>query len=666
MERLARTCPTALSRNAVSQSTGTACTRRLVGAAFVSAIGLSAPSAGGAAGLDQFIGFGDSTMDSGYFRYNPTGGSPSLPSGAPITAIDTQIHSTVAAGGSGAFAGPASVDTTLLAARFGLSAMPFIIGGGGGTNYANGSAQTVTTTAADGYLHGLNNNVPIVTQISNYLASVHNVANPNALYMISFGGNDLIWLQIQGGNTAPLPYISNLATALTASIANLQAAGARTIVVLNVYADAKLVGPGGTLTPANAAIVDQAATYSAQVWSGLRAAGVNFIPADVEGVLKYVSQNPTRFGFTPITVLASGPACGTLPALVCAPGQLVTPDAEQTYLWSDAAHLTTAGQTIESDYIYSLIAAPSQISLLAESAVQVGLTRSAVIQQQIDVSGEHRGPNGINVWVSAGASSLTVKNAPSFPNVSGPPFGGSVGADYQFPGGLIVGAALTGGGLTQQFSSGGNFSQVGEAVSLYAACRSGSLWGNVVASYGLLQDHIARPVQLGTFTDQNNADTDGHSLALAFRGGGDIRLGQVTTGPVAGVMLQQVRLNGFTETGTSGVTALSFGSQTRNSLVSQLGWRGALDLGDWQPFAEADWNHEWGGKNRTVTASLTSILAPPYTGAAAPVASDWATLWLGISYTINPRVILHGAVSAVVANPQVVSLGGALGLNVSF
>ena len=34
---------------------------------------LSAPGVAGAAGLDQFIGFGDSTMDSGYFRFNPTG-----------------------------------------------------------------------------------------------------------------------------------------------------------------------------------------------------------------------------------------------------------------------------------------------------------------------------------------------------------------------------------------------------------------------------------------------------------------------------------------------------------------------------------------------------------------------------------------------------------------
>jgi outer membrane lipase/esterase len=622
-------------------------------AALLTAAVLCAPSAAGAAGLDQFIGFGDSTMDSGYFRYNPTG----------VPAVDAAIRSTVAAGGSGAFAGPGQVDTTLLAAKFGLGATPFIIGGDGGTNRANGAAQTVATFATNG--QGLPNNVPIVAQISDYVAAVHGVADRNALYMISSGANDLLYVQTPGV-VVPPDYLPSLASTLATSVATLQADGARTIVVLNVYDYARLVDASGNLSPANATNVAQASAFGTAVWSGLAAAGVNFVPADVEGLLKYVSRNPTRFGFTPGTELASSPACATPASLVCAPGQLVTPDAEQTYLFADSHHLTTAGQTIEADYIYSLLTAPSQISLLAASAVQVGLARMTTIQQQIDLSWQHRGPNGINFWASAGASTLTVKNAPDFPNVAGPPFSGTVGADYQLPGGAIVGAALTAGGLTQRFSSGGDFSQVDETVSLYAAYRTGPVWGNAAASYGLLQNHIARQVPLGIFTDQNSADTDGHSLAMALRGGGDFKFGRLTTGPVAGVVLQQVHLNGFTETGTSGASALSFGSQTRNSFVSQLGWRGSVDLGDWQPFVDVDWNHEWGGKNRTVTASLTSIMAPPYSAAAAPVASDWATLLLGVSYKLTPQVILHGAVSAVVVNPQVISYGGELGLNVGF
>jgi outer membrane lipase/esterase len=132
------------------------------------------------------------------------------------------------------------------------------------------------------------------------------------------------------------------------------------------------------------------------------------------------------------------------------------------------------------------------------------------------------------------------------------------------------------------------------------------------------------------------------------------------------MVLQQVRINGFTESGTSGVTALSFDSQTRDSYVSQLGWRLSADVGKWHPFAEAKWNHEWANKDNTVTASLTSVAAPSYTLAAVPVASDWGTALLGASYKLTPQVMLRGVVSVVFANPQMTSYGGEVGLSFSF
>ena len=124
--------------------------RRLAGIGCLSAITVCAPGVASAAALDQFVGFGDSTMDSGYFRYGSTGGLFAL-GAASATAVDAGIQSAVAAGASGAFVGPGVVSTTLLAGRFGLSALPVAIPGGG-TNYANGSAQTVPTTPADGYI----------------------------------------------------------------------------------------------------------------------------------------------------------------------------------------------------------------------------------------------------------------------------------------------------------------------------------------------------------------------------------------------------------------------------------------------------------------------------------------------------------------------------------
>jgi outer membrane lipase/esterase len=606
---------------------------------------LSLFGAADAAGFNQFIGFGDSTLDTGYFRYHTTGN----------LAFDQIVARAVANGATGGWAGNGVMNTTILAGKFGLSAAPI---GGGGTNYANGGATTLPNDKPV-----VPTNVTTIQQIENYLSSVNGVANPKALYLIKSGDNDATYVTNQGPAwiAAHPNYLSDGASALAAAVARLQAAGARTIVVRNSYDSALFAGLGGDISSSTAAAYARSLALGTSEWSSLTAAGVHFIPADNDSLFKFVVKNPALFGFTASSVLSAN-APSNLPANIA----IVTPAQQQDYLFINGPPLTTAGQTIEADYTYSLLIAPSQISLMAESAVQGGLARAATIQGQIDLSGQQRGPGGINVWASAGANSLKVKNESGFPDGSGTPFGGTAGVDYQTPGGVILGAAFSAGYQTQEFSTGGHFDQVDEALSLYAAYKGGPVWGNAVATYGLFQDKIARSVPLGTFTDQNNADTTGQSLSLALRGGGDFRLGRITTGPVAGVVLQQVHVNGFTETGTSGVTALSFGNQIRDSLVSQLGWRLSLGLGNWQPFAEAKWNHEWVDKDRTVTASLTSVAAPSYSMAAAPVAIDWASASLGATYKLSSQVMLRGAISAVFLDPQVTSFGGELGLSISF
>ncbi|WP_319588788.1 autotransporter domain-containing protein [uncultured Desulfobulbus sp.] len=629
--------------------------------ALAAVTSVSTLTAASASGYNQFIGFGDSTMDSGYFRYSPTGGSPLLPPGA---SIDVLIAATVAAGGSGAFMGPGVVDTIQIAQKFGLAANPVTMPGGG-TNYANGSAQTYSTTQDNGFANGLYNNVPVTAQVTNYLASVNGHANPNALYMFSIGGNDLAWLDAQVA-IDHAAYIRSLSNALSSSIISLHAAGAQHIMVLSPYSYARTVEENGYVSPANQTNIEESSAYASQVRTALQAAGVNFIPVDIEGVLKYVSQHPTQFGFTPESVLAKNQACGPASALICSPAQLVSPDAEQTHLWSDSHHLTTAGQTIETDFMYSLLTAPTNISLIAEAPIQSGLSRNATIQRQVELSGMGRGQIGINAWASAGYGYTKTETESYFPSDSGNPFQGTIGADYQTVSGIVLGGALTAGYQSQDFSTGGGFDQDEQTMSFYSAYQHEQYWGNVIASYGFLQNDINRSVKLGIFTDQNDGEADGHSISLALRGGSDFKIGQFTTGPVVGVLFQETHIDGFTETGTTGVTALSFNSQTRESQVTQLGWRGSIELGKWKPFAEATWNHEWNDDDRTVTTTLTSVLAPSYTTLVTPVASDWGNATVGVSYKISPKILLWGAFSEVFGSSENTNYGGELGLSVSF
>jgi outer membrane lipase/esterase len=601
--------------------------------------------------FNQFVAFGDSTLDTGYFRYHTTGSST----------FDKVIASAVALGANGGWAGNGKMNTTILAEKFRLIDATI---DAGGTNYANGGATTVTNNAPV-----VPTNVTTIQQIRNYLSSVNGAANSKALYLIKTGDNDADYVTKQGADwiAAHPNYLSDGAAALAAEVAHLQAAGARFIVVRNSYDAALFAGIGGDIPSSNAAAYARSVALGISEWSSLTAAGVNFIPADNDSLFRYVVKNPTRFGFTGVSVLAANGSALSHPyPFNSALTATLTPAEQQNFLFIDGKHLTTAGQTIEADYTYSLIIAPNQISLLAESAVQSGLARSDTIQGQMDLSGKHRGPGRINLWASAGINGLSYQNVTGFPGSSGTPFGGTVGVDYQISSAWIAGAAFTSVRQTQKFSTSGGFDQLEETPSLYAAYKSKRVWGDAVASYGLLQDEIARPVNLGIFTDQNHAKTSGHSLALAVRAGIDFSRGRIAAGPVAGIVLQRVDISGFTEAGDSGVTALLFESQQQTSFVSQLGWRAAVNAGIWQLLAEAKWNHEWAGNDRTIRTSLTSVSAAPYVMNASPAPSNWASTSFGATCNLSSRVALRSTGWAMGLNPQVTRYGAELGLNIGF
>ncbi len=281
--------------------------------------------------FNQLIAFGDSTIDSGYFRYNKT----------PIQDV---VLAAVSKGASGAFVGSGEMNTTLLANKLGLNAKPV---GAGGFNYANGGALTYypsvyhppgTSVEAQ--------NIPTVTQIHNYLRDSKGVANPKALYLISTGSNDL---------THKVD-LHHSAKELAKSLAQLQASGAKSILVVGNYNYAVLAGKGGVIPPSKLAFFQESLDYQQFIWNALQAAGVKFIPVDENRLFQEVVQNPLRYGFTADSVLSpNAPCAGVNSALLCT---TMTPAQMQQYLFVDGVHFTTAGQAIEADYAYSLLLNP--------------------------------------------------------------------------------------------------------------------------------------------------------------------------------------------------------------------------------------------------------------------------------------------------------------------
>ena len=136
---------------------------------------------------------------------------------------------------------------------------------------------------------------------------------------------------------------------------------------------------------------------------------------------------------------------------------------------------------------------------------------------------------------------------------------------------------------------------------------------------------------------------------------------------MVGIVLQRIRVDGFTEADAlGGFTALSFGDQTRNSAVTELGYQASLTAGIWQPFAKAAWNHELASTDRLVTASLTSIVAPSFSLPAVSLGRDWGTATAGTRVTLGRGVIGYVAAVSQFAQRSVTNYGGQFGLSVAF
>jgi outer membrane lipase/esterase len=138
---------------------------------------------------------------------------------------------------------------------------------------------------------------------------------------------------------------------------------------------------------------------------------------------------------------------------------------------------------------------------------------------------------------------------------------------------------------------------------------------------------------LGTALRTETAKADGNHLGGGVTGGYWFDMSTLRSGPFATVEWQTVKVNGFNEAGNAS-TAMWFGSQQRDSLLSVVGWR--LE-GQWQagsvllkPYAELAWNHDSKADPRDITAGLNNM---PGSFSLAGFSPDktWGTGDLGVS-----------------------------------
>lgn len=296
--------------------------------------------------FSKVIVFGDSNVDSGFYKslVSPGGGA----------VYNTYWASAVAHGAGAPTTNPDPLKSQMLAAFFGLTANPSNTPGG--TNYATSGAKNVTLASTQ--TGGFTASVPTVTQISNYLTSNGGVADPNALYLVYSGDNDVAYaIGEQGAGpypSDPTAYVTQAATSLANAIINLKNLGAQKIIVSGLS-----YSFGSPVLKRTLKL-----THTNTVWNALTAASVPFYRADVDTVRSAIVANPSNFGFTSVNTTTVGctqpSGVSTAWSLLCssdpaAPSTYVSPTSPFTSLFADDSHFGTAGQRYVARYFRSLV-----------------------------------------------------------------------------------------------------------------------------------------------------------------------------------------------------------------------------------------------------------------------------------------------------------------------
>jgi len=244
--------------------------------------------------------------------------------------------------------GPVWIET--FSAGLGLSSNPSF---GGGTNYALGGSVTGAP---------LSSSIPLTSQAGLYLTNVAGAADPNALYVVWGGGND-----VRLGNIGSS--VSNIGSIVAA----LAGAGAQNFMVANLpnIGLTPEAQAGGPAQVAGATFLSS--TFNAQLAAAIpgweTTYGIDIIELDVWGFLNNVITNPGLFGITNTTA-----ACFTGTTGVGGPGSVCANPDE--YVFWDGIHPTAAAHEALGNYaLAQVVPVPSVAWLLASALGVLGWTR---------------------------------------------------------------------------------------------------------------------------------------------------------------------------------------------------------------------------------------------------------------------------------------------------
>ena len=543
----------------------------------------------------QTVFFGDSLTDSGHYRPALVGAVG--PQGAILGKFTTN---------------PWLVWSEYLAEYYDTKADP---ANQGGTNYAVGGALVDTDAVG-----ALGPTPSMTSQLETYLAQSGGRADPNALYTV-WGGNNDLFAVAQG---APAEGIGAAVAAQVGLIGTLQGAGARYVLVPNI--------PDLGLTPsaraqgaaAQAGLTAIASAYNDALYGALAQNGLRVIPMDMFHLFQELAADPASFGFSNITGTACQPQV-TAQSVTCQPGSYVSPGAATSHAFADGVHPSGAAHEVIAGYASSVLEGPRQMAVLANSAAMTGRARAERVSSRL----QGVQADGRNLWFDLRGDFQRYDHGTLYDG-AGPAL--TLGVDWTRDGLTYGGFLGHGAGKYDWGRRGGEFDQDETSIGGYLGWRSGNAWVNLQAGWTDLAIDTARNANLGRLTRVHRGDVDGSNVSIGLDAGYEFGQGALRHGPVVGVLAQRIEIDGFAESDPALSTSLAYPDQEFDSLVGTAGWQLRYVASPaFTPYARLTIDREFEDHPEEVFASLQSMPdAAPYAVPGVAFDDTYGTATFGV------------------------------------
>jgi outer membrane lipase/esterase len=425
-------------------------------------------------------------------------------------------------------------------------------------------------------------------------------------------------------------------------LGQLQVSGAKYVVVYNLPDIGKTPGAAAGGPAAQAGATQLSLAFNGVLSAGINQLsnnGLNVIPVNTFQLINEVVANPSAYGFTNVTT----PAC-TGTSVQCGPAGSglpfsYAPGTDKTYLFADEVHPTTAAHAMLSQYVVSLIRAPGQVSLLGEAPLAANAAQTRAIRNEMLADGQG---SDTRFFASVDYGHQRFDAQSTSPKATSNNVNLVLGADVRASDHISAGVAVGIGQHNAHFNGGGGYTLQDFTGLGYVTYHNGGGYVGGYADFGMSNfSDIQRRIQLGAAQRGESGKADGSHLGGGLTGGWWFEFNDLRTGPFANVEWQTVKVDGYAEGGNDS-TAMWFGRQQRDALISTLGWR---LQGHWQagsmmlsPFAEVAWNHD--GKADSARMIRAGVNSMPGSFELTGYVPDktWGSVDVGVSAQFSQSV----------------------------